>query len=88
MSCYKRKDLILTKKKYKMNKSKILGFFFSLVLFSCTDPDLIGLEIQPESDQIVISTNSHEGIFFTELSSVKEDSVRTDENSLNLLGSF
>ena len=71
-----------------MNKSKILGFFFSLVLFSCTDPDLIGLEIQPESDQIVISTNSHEGIFFTELSSVKEDSVRTDENSLNLLGSL
>ena len=71
-----------------MNKSQILGFFFSLVLFSCTDPDLIGLEIQPESDQIVISTNSHEGGFFAELSSVIEDSVRTDENSLNLLGSY
>lgn len=71
-----------------MNKSQVLGFFLSLVLFSCTDPDLIGLEIQPESDQIVITTNSHDGIFFTELSSVKEDSIRTDENSLNLLGSL
>ena len=71
-----------------MNKSQILGFFFSLVLLSCTDPNLIGLEIQPESDQIVISTNSHEGVFFAGLSSIKEDSVRSDENSLNLLGSL
>ena len=50
----------------------------------CTDPDLIGLEIQPLSDRITINTLENNGAFLS-LSSTVEDSVKSDENTLNLL---
>lgn len=70
-----------------MNKIWMLGLSVAIALFSCTDPDLIGLEIQPESDQIIISTESEDEGFLS-LSSVEEDSVRSDENTVNLLGAY
>ena len=62
---------------------------WSLVLttiFSCTDPDLIGLEIQPEGDKITLSSFSQNPSF--SLSSIKGDSVRSDENLLALFGIY
>lgn len=70
-----------------MNKIWMLGLSLSLALFSCTDPDLIGLEIQPQSDRITITTLDNDGAFLS-LSSTVEDSVKSYENSLNLLGSY
>jgi len=70
-----------------MNKIWMLGLLLVIALFSCTDPDLIGLEIQPQSDRIVITTLDNDGAFLS-LSSTVEDSVKSDENSLNLLGGY
>lgn len=69
--------------------------FFSLCLFlvaaiavlsSCNDPDdIIGIDIQPPGDKI--------GLIYTDTTTVtaytvREDSLRTDEVSLQLLGSY
>ncbi len=64
-----------------MNKIISLGLIIGLTVVSCTDPESIGLEIQPVSDNIVISSAN-----FTSMSSrtVSEDSLRTDE-TLNLI---
>ena len=70
-----------------MNKIWMLGLSVAIALFSCTDPDLIGLEIQPESDKITISTLYEDGAFLS-LSSIEEDSVKSDENTVNLLGAY
>ena len=70
-----------------MNKIWTLGLSLAIALFSCTDPDLIGLEIQPQSDIITISTLENNGAFIS-LSSIKVDSVKSDENPLNLLGEY
>ena len=57
-----------------MKKTSLLAFVLGLIISSCTDPDLIGLEIQPESDNIIISSTS-----FQEISSSTEsvDSMPT-----------
>ncbi len=65
----------------------MLGLSVAIALFSCTDPDLIGLEIQPESDRITITTLENDGAFLS-LTSTVEDSVKSDENTLNLLGAY
>lgn len=65
--------------------------FFPLIicaclLFSCTDPQLIGLEVQPTSDRIIISTLDESSPFSLQTSTV--DSVRTDEPLVALLGYY
>ena len=64
-----------------MNKIFSLGLLISLIAVSCTDPNTIGLEVQPTSDNIIISSASFEGITSNTES---EDSLRTDE-ALNLI---
>ena len=54
-----------------------------LIAASCTDPNTIGLEVQPTSDNIIISETSSFNWQTTQTDS--EDSLRTDE-ALNLLG--
>ncbi|MAW31642.1 MAG: hypothetical protein CMD15_07180 [Flavobacteriales bacterium] len=58
-----------------MNLFKHIAFFLVVFCFSCTDPDVLGLEVQPESDNILIF-NSLSSDFQTEIES--EDSLRTD----------
>ena len=58
-----------------MNLFKHIAFLLVVFCFSCTDPDILGLEIQPESDNILIF-NSLSSDFQTEIES--EDSLRTD----------
>ena len=64
-----------------MNKIISLSLIIGLIAVSCTDPTLIGLEVQPSSDNIIISSANFEG--FTSATE-SEDSLRTDE-SLNLV---
>ena len=65
-----------------MNKIILLGLVIGLIAVSCTDPNTIGLEIQPTSDNIIISDTSS---FSWQTSHVEsEDSLRTDE-ALNLI---
>ena len=52
-----------------------------LIAASCTDPNTIGLEVQPTSDNIIISSANFEGI---SSATESEDSLRTDE-ALNLI---
>ena len=53
------------------------------LLFACTDPNLIGLEVQPPSDQIIIS---NESLTIFSISTESEDSLRSDEASNLMLG--
>ncbi len=65
-----------------MNKIILLGLVIGLIAVSCTDPNTIGLEIQPTSNNIIISDTSS---FSWQTSQVEsEDSLRTDE-ALNLI---
>ena len=66
-----------------MNKIFSLGLLIGLIAVACTDPNLIGLEVQPESDNIIISSANFEGITS---STESEDSIRTDEASSLILG--
>jgi len=59
---------------------------FALVVSSCTDPQLIGLEVQPESDRISISSLDDSNPF--SLNTKSADSVRTDEPLVALLGNY
>ena len=64
-----------------MNRIISLSLIIGLIAASCTDPNTIGLEVQPTSDNIIISSANFEGI---SSSSESEDSLRTDE-ALNLI---
>ena len=64
-----------------MNRIISLSLIIGLIGVSCTDPNTIGLEVQPTSDNIVISSANFGGIGSATES---EDSLRTDE-ALNLL---
>ena len=64
-----------------MNKIILLGLVIGLIAVSCTDPNTIGLEVQPTSDNIIISSANFEGLTSATKS---EDSLRTDE-ALNLV---
>ncbi len=70
-----------------MTKTRFISFFIVIFFFSCTDPDDLGLEIQPGSDRITISNIETQENIFT-LSSVVDDSVRTDQSTLFLLGAY
>ncbi len=61
----------------------VLTFF--LFLHSCKEPDVIGLEIQPPNDKpnVAICDTSRVDVYI-----LKEDSLRTDHLSSNLLGSY
>ena len=69
-----------------MKFNLIVWSLFLTTIFSCTDPDLIGLEIQPEGDKITLSSFSQNPSFT--LSSIRGDSVRSDENLLALFGYY
>ena len=64
-----------------MNRIISLSLIIGLIAASCTDPNTIGLEVQPTSDNIIISSANFEAISSTTES---EDSLRTDE-ALNLI---
>jgi len=65
-----------------MNKIISLSLIIGLIAVSCTDPNLIGLEVQPTSDNIIISDTNSFNWQYSQTES--EDSLRTDE-SLNLV---
>ena len=65
-----------------MNRIISLSLIIGLIAVSCTDPNTIGLEVQPTSDNIIISDTSS---FSWQTSQTEsEDSLRTDE-ALNLI---
>jgi len=67
-----------------MNKiQKSVFLLLGTVIFACTDPNIIGLEVQPPSDKIIIKNDSIESFSIT---TVSEDSLRSDEASKLLLG--
>src|SRR5436190_2189751 len=58
------------------------GFLF---LAACNDPEIIGLDVQPPNDRInLIYSDSTTITAYT----VREDSLRTDETTYQLLGSY
>ena len=67
------------------NKFLLLGVLIN-ALYSCTDPQIIGLEIQPESDKITISSLDQNNPFLLSAQSI--DSVRSDEPLYALLGYY
>ena len=69
-----------------MKFNLIVWSLFLTTFFSCTDPDQIGLEIQPEGDKITLSSFTQNPAFT--LTSIKGDSVRADENLLSLFGYY
>ncbi len=66
-----------------MRKIFSLSLIIGLIVFACSDPDTIGLEIQPSSDSIIISS-----VNFEDFNSIteSEDSLRTDETANLILG--
>jgi len=65
-----------------MNRIISLSLIMGFIAASCTDPNTIGLEVQPTSDNIIISDTSSFNWQTTQTDS--EDSLRTDE-ALNLI---
>ena len=65
-------------------RKKSVFIVLGTVVLSCNDPNVIGLEIHPESDKITINNDS---IDHFSISTISEDSLRSDE-SLNLLEVF
>ena len=61
-------------------------FLCVCLFFACTDPQLIGLEVQPTSDRITISTLDESSPF--SLHTIALDSVRSDEPLAALLGYY
>jgi hypothetical protein len=56
----------------------------TLLIFSCTDPNLIGLEVQPPSDGIKVALTTADNNLT--IHTISEDSLRSDETSVLLLG--
>ena len=56
----------------------------TLLIFSCTDPNLIGLEVPHPSDGITVKTSYLKNNL--KLSTISEDSLRSDERAFLLLG--
>ena len=62
-------------------------YFFAGIVFlsACNDPEIIGLDVQPQSDRINVTfSDTTSVIAYT----VREDSLRTDETTYQLLGSY
>ncbi len=66
-----------------MNKIFSLSLIVGLIAVSCTDPNTIGLEVQPTSDNIIISSANFEGL---NSATESEDSLRTDEAKNLIVG--
>ena len=60
-----------------MNRIILLGLLIGLIAVSCADPNTIGLEVQPTSENIIISDTSSLSWQTSQIES--EDSLRTDE---------
>ncbi len=56
----------------------------TLLIFSCTDPNLIGLEVQPPFDGIKVALTTTDNNLT--IHTISEDSLRSDETSTLLLG--
>jgi hypothetical protein len=55
------------------------------IIASCNDPEIVGLDVQPDSDRInLIYSDTTSITAYT----IREDSLRTDETTLQLLGSY
>jgi len=75
------------------NKSQRFGSFRAVVFFllllatvsGCKDDELIGLEVQPDGDQLGLLTVDTLTIT---TNTVREDSLRSDEASFNLIGRY
>jgi len=67
-------------------------FIFSILfVFSCKDTDVVGLEVQPASDRIEISSSSfaqNDSLYSITIYTESEDSLRSDETSSLLIGSI
>ncbi len=61
------------------------GIFFSVLLVSCSEPSIVGMDVQPKNDLLQASFSDTLSLVTY---SVREDSVPTDETLLNLLGSY
>ncbi|MFH1321741.1 MAG: DUF4270 domain-containing protein [Bacteroidota bacterium] len=73
------------KKKHFTQGLLICELIFFLLLAACNDPEVIGLDVQPLGDKLNVSfCDTSTLITYT----VREDSIRTDEMALNLLGSY
>jgi hypothetical protein len=60
--------------------------FFAILLNSCDEePDLIGLDLQPQSEKLGVAFSDTSTVFAY---SLIDDSLRTDNYSLNLLGTY
>ncbi|HKC36608.1 MAG TPA: DUF4270 family protein, partial [Chitinophagaceae bacterium] len=57
----------------------------TLLFASCNDPDIVGLDVQPAGDQINLTFTDTATL---QTYSIREDSLRTDEVSQFLLGSY
>ena len=66
-----------------MNKIISLSLIIGLIVTACTDPSIIGLEVQPTSDNIIISSANFEGFISATEST---DSIRADERTRLMLG--
>ena len=77
-----------------MNIKYILFFITACLIFSCSDSNVVGLEVQPNSDVIEIFNSDimseldslNPTLYSLSLSTSSEDSLRTDETSSLLLG--
>ena len=69
-----------------MKQSVLILCISVFSFFSCTDPQIIGLEIQPEGDKITISSLSNNSPFIA--STKKVDSVRSGQTAYALLGYY
>ncbi|HNQ12737.1 MAG TPA: DUF4270 domain-containing protein [Bacteroidia bacterium] len=66
-------------------KSGLLAISFPLIIYSCTNPVDVGLEVQPTGDLV--------GILVTDTitlstKTIREDSIPSAQNTLNLVGSY
>jgi hypothetical protein len=59
--------------------------FLAIILNSCKTDEEIGVEVQPPEDKLIIGFDEQFGI---SAYTIKEDSVKSDETLLNLLGSY
>ena len=66
-----------------MDKIYFSALLVSFFLFSCTDPNTIGLEVQPASDKIILGNNNLNDF---DVLTQSEDSIRTDKAITLILG--
>ena len=67
-----------------MNRICFLGILFSLVFFTCTDPNSLGLDVHPSSEIIMFGDTTS---FLWQTSETQSgDSIQTDEPSSLILG--